>query len=152
MTSSVRCTNFRNFEKTILGICIIYCWKEERKGFLTSPKPTSYLNPLTSYINFSIQQIRQRTDLKYLPRGLSTQKMSRENWIKQGRDRFVSRKKMLTNKVCSRKNLVTKNFAHEKNVSRKKIVHEKIYLLTKEFAHENNFLFMKTICSRKKIF
>ena len=59
MTSSVTWAKFRNLEKRYLGMGMIYRWKEGLIGFSTSPKPTSYLNPFTSYGNFSDQPIRR---------------------------------------------------------------------------------------------
>ena len=59
MTSSVTWLKFQNIEKHYLGISMTYHWKEELKGFSTSPKQTSYLNPLTSYGNFSDLPIRR---------------------------------------------------------------------------------------------
>ena len=59
MTSSVTWAKFRNLEKHYLCRGMIYCWKEGLIGFSTSPKPTSYLNPFTSYGNFSDQPIRR---------------------------------------------------------------------------------------------
>ena len=59
MTSSVTWGKFRNLEKHYLCRGMIYRWKEGLIGFSTSPKPTSYLNPFTSYGNFSEQPIRR---------------------------------------------------------------------------------------------
>ena len=40
----------------VLGMSMIYCWKQGHQGFLTSTQRTSDLNPSTSYVNFNFGQ------------------------------------------------------------------------------------------------